>query len=107
VGAPGLAVSGAGGGTAGGVAQPASASIDAPIIAAATFVIAAIAAGCGADRDEGRRRSVILSREPMMDAGFAFLLMEAALALALLVFIVWWTLPRKKRRKDDRPPPGQ
>ncbi|MCE2950075.1 MAG: hypothetical protein ACK515_18035 [bacterium] len=57
-----------------------------------------------------------------MDAGFAFLLMEAALALALLVFIVWWTLPRKKRgkgrtaghgegriegRTDDRTPPGQ
>jgi hypothetical protein len=25
------------------------------------------------------------------------LLLEAALALALLVFIVWWTVPRRKR----------
>ncbi|MBY0440407.1 MAG: hypothetical protein K2W80_19665 [Burkholderiales bacterium] len=51
-----------------------------------------------------------------MDAGFAFLLMEAALALCLLLFIVWWTLPRKKKRRDDgrtvgrtdgQPPTGQ
>jgi len=34
------------------------------------------------------------------------LLLEAAVALGLLVFIVWWTLPRRKNR-DDRRPPGQ
>jgi len=27
--------------------------------------------------------------------GFLLLLLEAGLALALLVFIVWWTWPRK------------
>ena len=27
-----------------------------------------------------------------------WLLLEAGLALALLIFIVWWTLPRKSRR---------
>jgi hypothetical protein len=39
-----------------------------------------------------------------MDAGFALLLLEAAVALGLLVFIVWWTLPRRKNRDDQRPP---
>jgi len=39
-----------------------------------------------------------------MDAGFALLLFEAAVALGLLVFIVWWTLPRKKRHDDRQPP---
>jgi hypothetical protein len=39
-----------------------------------------------------------------MDAGFALLLLEAAFALGLLVFIVWWTLPRRKNRGDQRPP---
>jgi len=28
--------------------------------------------------------------------GFWMLLLEAGVALALLVFIVWWTWPRKK-----------
>jgi hypothetical protein len=28
-------------------------------------------------------------------------ILEAALALALLIFIVWWTLPRKKREEDS------
>jgi hypothetical protein len=28
--------------------------------------------------------------------GFLLLLLEAALALALLLFIVWWTWPRRK-----------
>ena len=28
--------------------------------------------------------------------GFLLLLLEAGVALALLVFIVWWTWPRKK-----------
>ncbi len=26
--------------------------------------------------------------------------LEAGLALALLIFIVWWTLPKKDRTKD-------
>jgi hypothetical protein len=39
-----------------------------------------------------------------MDAGFALLLFEAALALGLLVFIVWWTLPKKRRGDRDSPP---
>jgi hypothetical protein len=39
-----------------------------------------------------------------MDAGFALLLIEAALALGLLVFIVWWTLPKKRRDQTDTPP---
>ena len=28
--------------------------------------------------------------------GFVLLLLEAALALGLLLFIVWWTWPRRK-----------
>ena len=28
--------------------------------------------------------------------GFLLLLLEAAVALALLIFIVWWTWPRSK-----------
>lgn len=28
--------------------------------------------------------------------GFLLLLLEAALALALLIFIVWWTWPRRR-----------
>jgi uncharacterized membrane protein YqiK len=31
-------------------------------------------------------------------------LIEAAVALALLVLIVWWTLPRWRRKGDDEPP---
>ncbi|MGH8719814.1 MAG: hypothetical protein ACREV0_12875 [Burkholderiales bacterium] len=27
-------------------------------------------------------------------------ILEAGLALALLIFIVWWTLPRKKREEE-------
>lgn len=30
--------------------------------------------------------------------GFLLLLLEAGVALALLVFIVWWTWPRGNRR---------
>lgn len=29
-----------------------------------------------------------------------WLMLEAGLALALLIFIVWWTLPKKDRTKD-------
>jgi hypothetical protein len=35
-----------------------------------------------------------------VSSGLWIILLEAGLALALFVFIVWWTLPRK--RKDDR-----
>ena len=31
-----------------------------------------------------------------------WLLLEAGLALAILLFIVWWTWPCKPRRPDDR-----
>jgi hypothetical protein len=31
--------------------------------------------------------------------GFLLLLLEAGVALALLIFIVWWTLPRRDSRK--------
>ena len=33
--------------------------------------------------------------------GFLLLLLEAGVALALLVFIVWWTWPRGKPRDGD------
>lgn len=42
-------------------------------------------------------------------SGFALLLLEAAVALALLIFIVWWTWPRRKpptegdAKTDSRP----
>ena len=29
-----------------------------------------------------------------------WLMLEAGLALALLIFIVWWTLPRNARREE-------
>jgi hypothetical protein len=34
-----------------------------------------------------------------MDSGLWIILLEAAVALALLGFIVWWTVP--KRRDED------
>jgi len=33
--------------------------------------------------------------------GFWLLLLEAGVALALLLFIVWWTWPRKRPRDGD------
>jgi hypothetical protein len=33
--------------------------------------------------------------------GLLLLLLEAAVALALLLFIVWWTWPRSKRPGED------
>jgi hypothetical protein len=33
--------------------------------------------------------------------GFLLLLLEAGVALALLIFIVWWTWPRSRKREDD------
>ena len=42
-----------------------------------------------------------------MDA-LMWLLLEAGVALALLIFIVWWTMPRPKGPRDsDRDPPAQ
>ena len=42
--------------------------------------------------------------------GFFLLLLEAAVALALLIFIVWWTWPRREPpegRDGDKTPPRQ
>jgi hypothetical protein len=36
-----------------------------------------------------------------------WLILEAAIALALLLFIVWWTWPRKPRANDGAAPPGK
>ena len=36
-----------------------------------------------------------------MDSGLWILSLQAAVALALLVFIVWWTLPKRNKRDDD------
>lgn len=33
--------------------------------------------------------------------GFLLLLLEAGVALAALIFIVWWTWPREKRHGDE------
>jgi hypothetical protein len=38
-----------------------------------------------------------------VSSGLWILLLEAGLALALLVFIVWWTLPRKPKKNSDDP----
>jgi hypothetical protein len=40
----------------------------------------------------------------MIESGLWIILLEAAVALGLLVFIVWWTLPRKPRGKDREGP---
>jgi uncharacterized membrane protein YccC len=34
--------------------------------------------------------------------GFLLLLLEAAVALALALFIVWWTWPRRKPRASEK-----
>jgi len=43
--------------------------------------------------------------------GLAWLLLEAGVALALLLFIVWWTWPRRKPPEggegDPKPPRGR
>ena len=38
----------------------------------------------------------------MFDSGLWIFVLESALALALLVFIVWWTLPRRPPRDGDK-----
>jgi hypothetical protein len=53
----------------------------------------------------GRSRFIMLSGMLAEDkttwkSGLWIVVLEAAVALALLVFIVWWTVP-KKRRKDE------
>ena len=39
--------------------------------------------------------------------GFWLLLLEAGVALALLIFIVWWTWPRKRRDDENREDSGR
>ncbi|MDH3286379.1 MAG: hypothetical protein OEP48_01435 [Betaproteobacteria bacterium] len=34
-------------------------------------------------------------------AGLFWFLIEAGVALALLILIVWWTLPRRRPRRGD------
>ncbi len=38
----------------------------------------------------------------MFESGLWIFILESALALALLAFIVWWTLPRRRPRDDDK-----
>lgn len=35
-----------------------------------------------------------------MESGLWILIIEAAVALVLLAFIVWWTLPKKRKDKE-------
>jgi len=37
----------------------------------------------------------------MFESGLWIFILESALALAALGFIVWWTLPRRRPRDDD------
>jgi len=37
--------------------------------------------------------------------GLIWFLIEAGVALALLILIVWWTLPRRKPRQGDHDEP--
>ena len=41
------------------------------------------------------------SKNIAMESGFWIFVLEGAVALALLVFIVWWTLPKKSPRGGD------
>ncbi len=38
----------------------------------------------------------------MFESGLWIFILESALALGLLAFIVWWTLPRRRREDDDK-----
>jgi hypothetical protein len=38
-----------------------------------------------------------------VDSGLWIFVLEGAVALALLVFIVWWTLPGKSSQREDPP----
>jgi len=35
-----------------------------------------------------------------VSSGLWIIVLEAGLALALVVFLVWWTLPRKRENED-------
>jgi hypothetical protein len=37
----------------------------------------------------------------VVESGLWIVILEAAVALALLVFIVWWTLPKNKRKNGQ------
>ena len=37
----------------------------------------------------------------MIESGLWIILLEAAIALGLLVFIVWWTMPKKKKESPE------
>ncbi len=50
---------------------------------------------------ESRRGESIAPRPAQKDASMWIFVLEAGVALALLIFIVWWTLPSKKQ---DAPP---
>jgi len=39
-----------------------------------------------------------------VESGLWIIVLEAGVALALLIFIVWWTLPRKRRDDESRKP---
>jgi hypothetical protein len=42
-----------------------------------------------------------------MNSGLWIILLEAGLALAILIFVVWWTVPKKpKGGKRGGPTPG-
>ncbi|HEY6864878.1 MAG TPA: hypothetical protein VI319_13360 [Burkholderiales bacterium] len=36
-----------------------------------------------------------------MDSGLWIIVLEAGLALALLLFIVWWTVPKRRRDPES------
>jgi len=38
-----------------------------------------------------------------MSSGLWIIVLEAGLALALLLFLVWWTLPKKSRPTKESP----
>ena len=51
----------------------------------------------------------MLMERKSVDSGVWIIFLEAGVALALLVFIVWWTMPRgkpenRKARKDPKDP---
>jgi cyanate permease len=37
-----------------------------------------------------------------MDSGLWIIVLEAAVALALLAFIVWWTVPKRRDTESDK-----
>lgn len=43
----------------------------------------------------------------MLESGLWVILLEAGLALGLVVFIVWWTMPRKPRAPEPESKPDE